>query len=443
MKKRIFALLLAAVMATSVSVAVQADTPEKLDITVTCWNAWVGPDGDEMQARVEQFNEENPYGITVDLTRTSSLHEMLQTGLPAGDAADFIMADTGSMFRYEGYLQPLTTIFEDTRLKEEDFLDAYMERCKGDDGQLYGLPFQIAEMLMFYNKDLFEKNGLDPETPPTTWAEFQEYSEKITDEASKVYGSGLYISYGSQLAAVLQRFGEMAVSYADDGKLKVNLVDNQGLKDGLNYMYTMLNSGNNPFSLDWDSPMQAGQVGLIINGGWLKAGLDKAGINYGIAKVPVVEGDDINKYALSEMNNFYITTCADEKETLAAEKFIEWWYLGSEGIAIDDAPYTRWTVDMGYTSAYKPTIECDYFQNNELAVKVAASNDVEGVETSLYCPADKGRVLSETATKVVEMTDEWIYTDGSEDELNSLLEMYQAELEQVVIDSYGEEMLSK
>lgn len=76
-------------------------------------------------------------------------------------------------------------------------------------------------------------------------------------------------------------------------------------------------------------------------------------------------------------------------------------------------------------------------------VKVAASNDVEGVETSLYCPADKGRVLSETATKVVEMTDEWIYTDGSEDELNSLLEMYQAELEQVVIDSYGEEMLSK
>ena len=38
--------------------------------------------------------------------------------------------------------------------------------------------------------------------------------------------------------------------------------------------------------------MAAGQIGLMTNGGWLKGTLDASGVNYGIASLPTVTGED-------------------------------------------------------------------------------------------------------------------------------------------------------
>ena len=104
MKKRVISMLLAAIMAvfavgcgnnqdvaenvvdedvTEVSDHVQEeDAVEDMEgipenVTITFWNAWVGSDGDTLTELVHQFNEENEYGITVDMTITSSVYEML------------------------------------------------------------------------------------------------------------------------------------------------------------------------------------------------------------------------------------------------------------------------------------------------------------------------------------------------------------------------------
>lgn len=100
---------------------------------------------------------------------------------------------------------PVCSIFDDTALNKEDFLESYLDRCYGEDGYLYGLPFQIAQMCLFYNKDLYEANGLDPETPPVTWDEYLTYAEQITDSSNNIYGSGLYYCYQAQAGAFLQR----------------------------------------------------------------------------------------------------------------------------------------------------------------------------------------------------------------------------------------------
>jgi sn-glycerol 3-phosphate transport system substrate-binding protein len=49
------------------------------------------------------------------------------------------------------------------------------------DGNLYCMPFNSSTAMLYYNKDMFEKAGLDPDKPPTTWAEVEEYSKKIMD----------------------------------------------------------------------------------------------------------------------------------------------------------------------------------------------------------------------------------------------------------------------
>jgi multiple sugar transport system substrate-binding protein len=56
------------------------------------------------------------------------------------------------------------------------------------DDRLYGVPLYADVSALFYNKDLFEQAGLDPEKPPTSLAELREYADKITALGGDVKG---------------------------------------------------------------------------------------------------------------------------------------------------------------------------------------------------------------------------------------------------------------
>ena len=56
------------------------------------------------------------------------------------------------------------------------------------DGRLYGVPLYADVSALFYNNDLFEKAGLDPDKPPTSLAEIREYADKITALGGDVKG---------------------------------------------------------------------------------------------------------------------------------------------------------------------------------------------------------------------------------------------------------------
>lgn len=58
------------------------------------------------------------------------------------------------------------------------------------DGVQYGVPGAMTSVSLWYNKELFEQAGLDPEAPPTTWEELVEYGLAITDRTD-AYGVGL------------------------------------------------------------------------------------------------------------------------------------------------------------------------------------------------------------------------------------------------------------
>ena len=47
------------------------------------------------------------------------------------------------------------------------------------EGDSYGIPFNTDTRVLFYNKDAFEEVGLDPEDPPATWEELEEYAAKL------------------------------------------------------------------------------------------------------------------------------------------------------------------------------------------------------------------------------------------------------------------------
>lgn len=60
------------------------------------------------------------------------------------------------------------------------------------DGEIYAVPSYIDASVVFYNKDLFEKAGLDPENPPKTWDDVLSAARKISGLGDDTYG--YYIS---------------------------------------------------------------------------------------------------------------------------------------------------------------------------------------------------------------------------------------------------------
>ena len=44
----------------------------------------------------------------------------------------------------------------------------------------WGVPFQRSTVVLYWNKDLFKQAGLDPNTPPQTWADTISMGQKLT-----------------------------------------------------------------------------------------------------------------------------------------------------------------------------------------------------------------------------------------------------------------------
>jgi sn-glycerol 3-phosphate transport system substrate-binding protein len=52
-------------------------------------------------------------------------------------------------------------------------------------GQLFALPVAFSTPVLYINKEDFRKAGMNPETPPKTWAEMQQAAGKLADSGSK------------------------------------------------------------------------------------------------------------------------------------------------------------------------------------------------------------------------------------------------------------------
>ena len=60
------------------------------------------------------------------------------------------------------------------------------------DGKVYGLPTANYSMGLLYNRKLFTQAGLDPNAPPTTWAQVRDAARKITALGNNTVGFAEY-----------------------------------------------------------------------------------------------------------------------------------------------------------------------------------------------------------------------------------------------------------
>ncbi len=342
------------------------DTTSNEPITISFWNSFTGADGDMLVDLVDRFNEENKDNITVEMDISSDFDSQLSTAFAGGTGPTMILSSSAYRFTYGDYLQNVQDIFDQTSLDKSDFIQSYLDYCSEPD-YLYFVPFQVVGYYMYWNKDLFEAAGLDPETPPTTWDAWETMAEKLTDESKNVYGSGISYDYAYQIAHIMQRFGGLAVT-GEDGDWTVNFEGNEGYAKFLNMYKDMIKNGYNPLEADTDSMASAGQIGLTIGGPWVTSGLDTAGVNYGIGLIPQGDAGDMNSV---EVLGFAVTTAANDAEKQAAYKFIEWWNTQD---ADGSSPALEWSLANGFPAYTYSVQENEAYQASEKLSAMSAAN---------------------------------------------------------------------
>ena len=362
--KKILCLLLTAMLvlgSTAMGTAL-ADDP----ITIQFWNSFTGADGAILERLVKQFNEENEWGITVEMDISPSFTEQLSSALAANSGPALVLFSTAFRFQYADYLKDISDIFEKTGMDKADFIQSYLDYCSEGDA-LYLLPFQIVGYYMMWNKDLFTEAGLDPETPPANWDQWAEYAAKITNEDKNVYGSGLSYNYPYQAAHIMQRFGGLAVT-KEDGKWAAHFDGNEGYVKYLTMFRDMIKNGNNPIDADTDPTFTAGQLGMTVTGPWTTGGLDTNGINYGIALVPDGDAGAMNSV---EVIGFAVTNVVSEAEQMAAYRFMQWWNTpNEEGVS----PCLTWSLENGFPSYTFSAQENEAYKANQKLVVTSSAD---------------------------------------------------------------------
>ena len=342
------------------------DKQTKDGVTVIFWNGFTGADGEMLVELVDRYNKENTDGITVEMDISADLDAQLATALPSQKGPTLLLGSSAARFTYGDYMQDISDVFGKTALDKDDFIPSYLDYCSEGDS-LYFVPFQIVGYYMYWNKDLFQEAGLDPEKGPETWDQWKEYAQKLTNSDKNVYGSGISYDYAFQIAHVMQRFGGLAVT-KDGDQWKANFEGNEGYKKFLTTYKDMVDNGQNPLEADTDSMLNAGQVAMTCGGPWVTYGLDAAGINYGIGLIPQGDAGDMNSV---EVLGFSITTSASDEEKAAAYKFIEWWNTEN---ADGSSPALEWSLANGFPAYTYSVQEKDSYKNNAKLLAMSAAN---------------------------------------------------------------------
>jgi multiple sugar transport system substrate-binding protein len=133
----------------------------------------------------------------------------------------------------EGLLEPLDDLAAANGIDLEDIYPAMLAQGKRGDS-LYALPWGSDTYGLYWNKDLFEEAGLDPEKPPQTLEELVEYADKLTkvDENGKIIQLGFVPDFSwGHIEQYAPMFGGYWVS--DDGTQV--LLDSQPVIDALKW----------------------------------------------------------------------------------------------------------------------------------------------------------------------------------------------------------------
>lgn len=317
-------------------------------VTITYSN-FISNGGNEknLQKIVDAFENDNP-DITVKVTTSAyaDYFTKLQTDLAAGTQADVFDVDAGSFANIQanGVLAELDGV-DDAKYRTS-VLDSYKV-----DGKQYALPTSFSNVVLFYNKDLFDKAGVDYPTADWTWADEKAAAEKLTDKSAGIWGDYQPVTYNEYYKAVQQAGGSFlnadGTASAIDSDAGKTAADWIAGKSGT-VMPTAADGAGTP---DFDTNLfKDGKLAMWHTGIWMISLVGDLSFGWDIA----VEPGDTQKASATFSNAVVVSDSAKHKA--AAQKWAD--YLSSSKEMVDVRLSAGWELPaISDDALLKPYLE--------------------------------------------------------------------------------------
>ena len=153
---------------------------------------WLSNNPEEVawgKAMVKEWNADHPdQKVTAqEIPAGKTSEEVIGAAITAGNAPCLVFNTSPAavpQFQKQGGLVPLDDFEGGSDYVEQRSGDV-AEQYQSEDGKYYQIPWKSNPVMVFYNKDLLKKAGVDPENPPlATHDEFLETSRKIVDSGA-------------------------------------------------------------------------------------------------------------------------------------------------------------------------------------------------------------------------------------------------------------------
>ena len=292
-------------------------------VVITYGNFSAGRDNEAtLNAMKAAFEKAHP-DIEVKLQSTGygEYFRVIQTQVAGGTAPDCYELNYENFvtFAAKNVLTDLGPLFQSAGM---DF-DAYDEnalRAFNYKGKQFGVPVSYSVVLLFYNKDLFDKAKVPYPTNDWTWKDVIEAGKKIRALGDDIFGIIQGVHFWEFYKVIEQNNGSLF--NADHTKFAVNSPENV---EALQYMVDKVIKYNiEPTQAqksnqgDWDL-FSAGRAGMLITGNWAFTYMKEN------AKFPwdvVVEPGNKRKACHFFSNGLVINKASKNKD--AALKWIKW-----------------------------------------------------------------------------------------------------------------------
>ena len=196
--KRRFPRMIAAALALTLLLSVTGcgSSDGKTHLTFQIWDI---AQRDGMQAMCDAYTAQHPdVVIEVQVTSWSEYWTKLEAAAESNTMPDIYWMHTDQILYYAdfGILADLTDLYdaEDPNFYADHYSEISLSNASGTDGKLYGVPKDKDNVLLVYNKEMFDAAGVAYPDESWTWDDMEAASAQIYQKTGK-YG---YMAYSDE-----------------------------------------------------------------------------------------------------------------------------------------------------------------------------------------------------------------------------------------------------
>ncbi|MFT0878348.1 sn-glycerol-3-phosphate ABC transporter substrate-binding protein UgpB [Rhodopseudomonas sp. G2_2311] len=179
---------LAQIAATLLVCATAGIAPAGAATEIAWWHAMSGELGRQLEKLAADFNaSQSDYRVVPTYkgnytqTVTAAIFAFRSSSQPAIVQVNEIA--TATMMAAKGAVYPVYELMRDESevFSPADYLPAVTGYYTDLDGNMLSFPFNASTPILYYNKTLFRRAGIDPEAPPATWPDVGTMAKRLID----------------------------------------------------------------------------------------------------------------------------------------------------------------------------------------------------------------------------------------------------------------------